>query len=73
MKTFRDKFGNRAIVETKSVRPYKGAYGRCLGYRLMCFAEYDDDFLYYVSVYGTETEAMDKLMELSGGTWEEVL
>ena len=40
------------------------------GYRLSLYAEYDNDFLYFVSLYESEYDAMRELENFSCNTWK---
>ena len=40
------------------------------GYRLSLYAEYDNDFLYFVSLYESKHDAMRKLENFSCNTWK---
>lgn len=72
VKRFRDDFGNLALIEKVNTFAYNGAPKKTEGYRLMLFAEYDDNFLYHVSVYETLEEAENKLKCFSCDTWKEI-
>ena len=69
MAVFKDDFHNRAVIEQVITAPYYGAKKET-AYRLICADE--DNFIYFVSVYETVTEAMEKLKSLSAGTFKEV-
>ena len=49
--------GNTGIIEEVNTYPYKGASKRQKGYRVMIKADYDNDFIYHVSVFETLEEA----------------
>ena len=66
-----EPFGNSAEIEALAMRAYKGAE-KTQGYRLCCYAEYDDGMLYYCSCHETYEEAYKAMMVLSCGIWEEV-
>lgn len=68
---YRDIFGNLAIIDEVYVAPYKEACKKW-SYRLRLFAEYDNDFCYFLSVYESEEAAIAKLKECSCNTWEKV-
>ena len=72
MKVYCDIFGNRATIEKVKLLPCKGAKTKKDAYVLKCYAVYDNNFNYFVSVYETEEAAKDKLKEFSCGTFEEV-
>ena len=69
---YRDIFGNLAIIDEVFTFPYKGANKKNLSYRLRLFAEYDNDFCYFLSVYESEEAAIAKLKECSCNTWEKI-
>ncbi len=72
-RTFISKpFENRATIECFPMRHYKGSE-KSDGYRLCCFADYDDGMLYHVSCHETYEEAYKKMMDISCGIWEEVI
>lgn len=71
VKRFRDDFGNAALIEKVNTFPYNGAPNKTESYRLMLIAEYDDNFMYYLSVYGTLDDAEKKLKCFSCNTWKE--
>jgi len=70
-KLFKDDFHNTALIETVWNYPNFGANKKELGYWLACFADYNNNFLYFCSVYNTEEAAMEKLKTLSCGTFKE--
>ena len=63
--------GNIALIEKTDILPYNGASNKTESYRLMLIAEYDDNFMYYLSVYGTLDDAENKLKCFSCNTWKE--
>lgn len=72
IKTYKsEQFGNTATIEEGWTRPYKGAK-KMLGYRLCCYADYDDGELYYCSCHESFGEAYNRMMQISGGEWKEV-
>lgn len=71
MKRFNDNYGNIATIEEKMILPYKDSLAREKGYILTLTAAYDNDFVYFVSIYETEKQAMNKLKEFSCNTWKE--
>lgn len=70
MKKYKDNFGNTAKLEEKMIFPYKGANVKSTAYVLTISADYDNDFVYFVSVYETYDEALEKLRTLSCGTFK---
>ena len=64
-------FGNSAEIEALAMRAYPGAE-KTQGYRLCCYADYDDGLLYHCSCYETYEKAYKAMMEISCGQWEEV-
>lgn len=71
MKIYKDDFGNTAIIEEVEILAYKGAQHRNKGFRLKITADYDNGFLYHVSVHETEADALHKLEVFSLGTFKE--
>lgn len=71
-KTFCDDFGNTARINEIVTLPYKGAKRKQKCYKLSITADYNDDFLYHVSVYETEEDAKNALKAFSCNTWKEV-
>ena len=69
IKTFHDDFGNTAVITEKNVLPYKGAPQKQQAFILTISADYENDFIYFVSMYETEIEAMKKLQKFSCNTW----
>ena len=53
--------GNTGIIEEVNTYPYTGASKRQKGYRVMIKADYDNDFIYHVSVFETLEEAKNDL------------
>lgn len=72
-KIFYDEFGNRAEIESVIVFPYKDAAKKEMGYRLSLYAEYDNDFLYFVSLYESEHDAIKKLKTFNCNTWRTLM
>lgn len=68
---FNDDFGNTALIEKVFTSPYKGAR-RQDAYRLALTADYEDDFLYHVSVHATLDDAVNELHKMSCGTFRKV-
>lgn len=69
-KILHDDYGNRAEIEEVVTLPYKGSPKKEKGYRLSLYAEYDNDFLYFVSLYASERDAMENLKNFSCNTWK---
>lgn len=72
MKIYKDDFGNTAKIELVKILPYNGAPDKETGYRLWITSDYENNFLYFVSVYETFAIAKSELNKLSGGTFKEV-
>lgn len=47
---WKDEYGNKALIEEVEVKPHKEAKTEKL-YKLSCYAEYDNDFCYYISIF----------------------
>lgn len=71
-KYYLDSFGNAAMIERGKGYPYKGASRKKTEYRLTCFATYDDNKIYFVSIYESRQEAEQRLAEMSAGTFKEM-
>ena len=69
-KILHDDYGNRAEIEEVATFPYKGSPKKEKSYKLSLCAEYDNDFLYFVSLYESEYDAMRKLENFSCNTWK---
>ena len=69
-KTLRDKFGNTATIEKVNIFLFEGSTIREGGFRLTLTADYENDFIYFMSVYLTEQDVMKKLSTISCGTFE---
>ena len=69
-KILHDDYGNRAEIEEVVTLPYKDSPTKEKGYRLSLYAEYDNDFLYFVSLYESKHDAMRKLENFSCNTWK---
>lgn len=68
--SFSDAYGNTATIYKEVILPYRGATKYVEGYKLSLTADYDCDYCYHVSVHETLDEALDKMSEYSGNTWE---
>ena len=71
-KIFCDDFGNVASIAEGKGRPYKDAPELVTEYTLALFAKYDNNKMYFLSVYETEADAREKLKEFSCGTFKEI-
>jgi hypothetical protein len=69
IKTFHDDFGNTAVITKKNILPYKGSPQKQVAFILTLSADYENDFIYFVSMYETEIEAMEKLQTFSCNSW----
>lgn len=58
---FNKECGNTGMIEEVMIYPYKGASKRQMGYRVMIKVDYDNNFLYHVSVFETLEKAKDDL------------
>lgn len=70
MKVLHDNFNNTATIEKCLIIPFEGANYKEEGYRLTLTSDYDNDFLYFVSLYETEKEALEGLSDFSCNTWK---
>ena len=71
-KYYLDKYGNAATITRSKGYSYQGATRKTTEYTLVCFALYDNDKIYYVSIFDSMEAASEKLSELSNGTFEEL-
>ena len=69
-KILHDDYGNRAEIEKVIILPYKHSPKTEIAYRLSLYGEYNNDFLYFVSLYESERDAMRKLENFSCNTWK---
>lgn len=69
---YKDDFGNTARISEVMTLPYKGAKRKYKGYKLSITADYDNNFLYHVSLYETKETAKNALKVFSCNTWKEV-
>lgn len=69
---WKDEYGNRALIEEVEVKLHKEVKAEKV-YRLSCYAEYDNDFCYYVSIFNSVKGAEIQLKELSCGTFKDEL
>lgn len=70
MKTLHDNFGNTAKITKKNIYPFRGSQTKEEAYILTVTADYEENLVYFVSVYESEREAMKKLKEFSCGTFK---
>ena len=68
---WKDEYGNRALIEEVEIKPHKEAKLE-KAYRLSCYAEYDEDFCYYISIFDSVESAENQLKEFSCGSFENV-
>lgn len=71
IKVYFDDFGNKATIEKGMILPYKGSPIKEVAYRLCCFSLYENDLLYYASVFQSIGDAIKKLDNFSCGTFTE--
>ena len=69
MKIYKDKFHNTAIIEKVSILPYYGAERKQNGFRLVLKSDYDNEFIYHVSVHETFADAYKQMNCFSCGEW----
>ena len=60
-----EEHGNTAIIEKVKTFPYKGAPKKQTGFRLIVSADYDEGFIYHISLHETLEAAKDKLTTLA--------
>lgn len=69
---WKDEHGNRALIEEVEIKPHKEAKTEKV-YRLSCYAEYDNDFCYYISIFESIESAERQLEEFSCGIFRNEL
>ena len=69
---WKDSYGNKALIEEVEVKPRKEAKPEKV-YRLSCYAEYDNDFCYYISIFESVESAERQLEEFSCGSFKNEL
>lgn len=69
---WKDEHGNRALIEEVEIKPHKEAKLE-KAYRLSCYAEYDDNFCYHVSIFDSVESAENQLKEFSCGSFKNEL
>ncbi len=69
---WKDEYGNKALIEEVEIRPHKEAKLE-KAYRLSCYAEYNDNFCYYVSIFDSVESAENQLKEFSCGSFRNIL
>lgn len=70
MHIYYDDFGNKATIKEVLTLPYKGATQKEKGYKLTCYAIYDNNEIYFLSIYEYEAQALEKLSHMSSGTFK---
>lgn len=68
-KILHDNFGNTATIEEVFIFPYNGAKEKEKGYRLVLTSDYNNNFLYHVSVHESMQDVENELKKLSCNTW----
>ena len=69
---WKDEYGNRALIEEVEVKLHKEAKAEKV-YRLSCYAEYDEDFCYYISIFDSVESAKNQLKKFSCGSFKNEL
>lgn len=67
---WKDEYGNKALIEEVEVKPHKGGTPE-KAYRLSCFADYDNDFCYYISIFDSVENAENQLKNFSCGSFKD--
>ena len=67
---WKDEHGNRALIEEVEIKPRKEAKLE-KAYRLSCYAEYDDNFCYHVSIFDSVESAENQLKKFSCGSFKD--
>ena len=68
--TYKDDFGNSAIIVEMQIKPYNGATFTEIAFVLSCFDA--EGFMHYRNTYPTIGDAIGKLKEFSCGTFAEM-
>ena len=66
---WKDSYKNKALIEEVEAKPHKEAKTEKV-YRLSCYAEYDNDFCYYISIFDSVENAENQLKEFSYGSFK---
>lgn len=69
---WKDDYGNRALIEEVEIKPHKEAKLEKV-YRLSCYAEYNEDFCYHISIFDSVESAENQLKEFSCGSFKNEL
>lgn len=69
---WKDDYGNRALIEEVEIKPHKEAKLE-KAYRLSCYAEYDEDFCYHISIFDSVESAENQFKEFSCGSFKNEL
>lgn len=72
IKVYKDMYGNTATIEKVRIMPYKEAQTKCDAYKLTASSDYENGFIYFVSVYESIGDAIKKLNNMSCGTFKEI-
>lgn len=67
-----DEYENKALIEEVEIKPHKEAKLERV-YRLSCYAEYNEDFCYYVSIFDSVESAENQLKKFSCGSFRNIL
>lgn len=70
---FHDDYQNVAFIQPVKVFPYFGSEVKRVSYRLIIKSDYEQGFVYFVSVYETKEQALQKLNEISNGSFRQVV
>ena len=70
-KIYKDDFGNYAVIKEIEHYPYRDAPEETKGYQLICYSKYNNNLMYFASIYETEIDALKQLNEFSCGTFKE--
>jgi len=70
-RTFYDDFENMATIEEDMVLPYAGSKVREKAYILSLFSLYDNNKMYFLSMYESEAAALEALNNFSCGSFRE--
>lgn len=71
-KVYKDIFGNTATIKQGKGLPYREAASKVDEFILTLYATYDNNKVYYLSIFESLEDAENKLKSFSCGEFEEV-
>lgn len=70
MMMLNDDFGNGAVIREVEILPHREAKQRIKSWEMTLYSTYDRNRVYFLSMYETLEEALQKLEEFSCGTFK---